>query len=121
MIMQFTIPLEPRTKKNSGRIARKKILPSAAYIKYAKDAIWFIPRPDKPIDFPVNIKALYYMASARRVDRTNLESALLDILVDAGVLKDDNYRIAAGSDGSRVRIDRANPRTEVEITELEDV
>jgi len=40
-----------------------------------------------------------------------------------GVLADDSSlspRIVAGTDGSRVLVDRGHPRTEVEITELEE-
>ncbi len=54
------------------------------------------------------------------MDITNLHSALHDILVASGVLKDDSSlspRIVVGTDGSRVLVDRENPRTEVEITE----
>ena len=68
----------------------------------------------------MNVKAVYYMPQARRVDLTNLNSALHDVLVKAEVLKDDSSlspRIVVGTDGSRVEVDRDNPRTEVEITE----
>lgn len=50
-----------------------------------------------------------------KVDITNLHSALHDILVKVGVLEDDNYKIVASTDGSRVFVDEGNPRTEVEI------
>lgn len=72
------------------------------------------------IDYRVNVKALYFMETHRVVDRPNLEEALLDVLVDAGVLKDDNSRIAAKADGSEVLYDKEHPRTEVTITRLED-
>lgn len=71
------------------------------------------------IDYPVNIEAKYYMDTRRKVDRPNLEEALLDILVDAGVLADDNSTIATGSDGSRVLYDKERPRTEVKISRIE--
>lgn len=61
------------------------------------------------------------MPTARRVDITNLLGALHDVLVRAGVLADDSSlseRIVVGVDGSRVFVDRENPRTEVEITEV---
>lgn len=70
------------------------------------------------IDYPVNVKAVYYMDTHRKVDKTNLEGALMDVLVDAGVLADDNCKIAAMTDGSRVSYDKEHPRTEVTITPL---
>ena len=50
----------------------------------------------------------------------NLHSALHDCLVKHGVVTDDNYKIIATTDGSRVEIDRENARTEVIIEEKED-
>lgn len=67
------------------------------------------------IDYPVNVKAIYYIDKDRKVDIINLHSALHDCLVKYGVVTDDNYKIIATTDGSRVEIDRANPRTDVEI------
>lgn len=70
------------------------------------------------IDYPVNIKATYYVKRNARVDITNLESALMDVLVKAGVLADDSAikpAIVVSTDGSRVYYDKENPRIEVEI------
>ena len=41
-----------------------------------------------------------------------------DILVKYGVLKDDNFKIIKSHDGSTVEIDRAKPRTEIEILKI---
>lgn len=123
-LLKFTIPLPPITKKNSQRIIinrktnKPMIIPSKQYKQYSKDCGYFIKRPRRPIDVPVNVKAIYYMPNKRKADITNLHEALHDILVEYGVLKDDNYNIIAATDGSRVKIDRKNPRTEVEITEV---
>lgn len=72
------------------------------------------------IDYPVNIKMLFYMETRRRVDLSNLLEAADDVLVDAGVIADDNSGIVAAHDGSRVLYDKEHPRTEVTITRLED-
>jgi Holliday junction resolvase RusA-like endonuclease len=63
----------------------------------------------------VNIKCLYYMGTRRKVDLVNLLEATCDILTDAGVIADDNSRIVAGHDGSRVLYDKDRPRVEIEI------
>lgn len=122
MEYQFTIDLKPITKKNSQRVIRDgaghtRIIPSAAYKRYEKECALFMPRVG-PIETAVNVKAVYYMPNKRRVDLTNLHEALHDILVYYGVLADDNSRIIASTDGSRVDVDKRNPRTEVTITEL---
>lgn len=119
----FTIPLAPVTKKNSQRILRKKnggsfIAPSEKYKEYEKSAVCFIKFKNiLPVsDWPVNVKAVFYMPTARRCDLVNLLEALDDVLVTAGILPDDNYKVIAGHDGSRVEVDRENPRTEVVIS-----
>lgn len=120
--MRFTIPVAPVTKKNSQRIiyagGRPRIIPSAKYKQYEKDAGAFIPFVNEPIRTPVNVRAVFYMPTRRRVDLVNLQEALLDVLTLYGVIEDDNSRIVASMDGSRVDYDNANPRTEVFIEEL---
>ena len=120
--ISFVIPLPPITKKNSQRIGRRKIgnkivpfiMPSKKYKDYEKACQSFLV--PLSIDYGVNVKAVFYMPTARRVDLTNLEEALHDILVKYKVLADDNSNIVMSCDGSRVRHSRENPRTEVTIT-----
>lgn len=126
MTLKYTIPLPPVTKKNSQQIlvnrktGRPFIAPSKQYKDYERSALWYLrPTPDKSIDFPVNVKMLFYMPTRRRVDLANLEESALDILVLSGVLSDDNAAVVASMDGSRVLHDKSNPRTEIEITTLE--
>lgn len=127
MKLQFTLALEPKTKKNSSQILRNQktgkpfLAPSKAFKEYQTECGWFIIKPEKPIDMPVNIKALYYMKTQRKVDLINLHSALHDILVHYGVIVDDNSNIIVSTDGSRVLYDKDNPRTEVFISSMEEV
>lgn len=116
----FTIPLDPKTKKNSmqPRIARGGrfigMMQSEVYIQYEKDCLRVIPGSVRlAIAEPINIKAIYYRQTRRKVDITNLHSALHDVLTKAGVIQDDCADIVIATDGSRVRYDKQNPRTEV--------
>lgn len=125
-MIQFTIDLPPRSKKNSMQILvnprtrRPFISPSSAYKAYRKAALMLIPADARQnIDYPVNVCAVFRMPTRRKVDVVNLQEALLDVLVDAGVLADDNSGIVAGMDGSRVVYDKEKPGTEVTITRME--
>lgn len=122
VIIKFTVPLPPITKKNSQRIVMRGnkpcILPSERYKEYESAALWLIPKRGVPIDFPVNVKCIFYMPTNRQCDLTNHLESIDDVMVKAGLLKDDNYKILASHDGSRVMVDRNNPRTEVEITRI---
>ena len=122
-MLHFVIELPPVTKKNSQRIisvnGRPMIIPSAKYKAYEKDCGYMVKGKGMRISTPVNVKAIYYMPTRRRVDLTNLHEALHDILVKYEVLEDDNSRIIVSTDGSRVMYDKDHPRTEVWITREE--
>lgn len=123
-MMKFTVKLTPISKKNSQQIminratGRPFIMPSKKYKEYEKAALCFIPKAENPIDYPVNVKALFYMPTKRKCDLTNMLEAIDDVMVKAGLLADDNYSIIESHDGSRVLYCKDNPRTEIEITSL---
>ena len=119
--ISFVIDVIPRTKKNSSRIvkmgSRLALLPSKQYKEFEEECIYKIDNKIKQlyIDEPINIKAVFYMPTKRRVDITNLLSALDDI---AGVIKDDNRNIVVSHDGSLVLYDKERPRIKIEIKPL---
>ena len=122
-MIRFTIGISPITKKNHQQIikvhGRPMVIPSKQYKQYEKNCGVFMPRIET-ISEPVNVKAIYYMPTRRRVDLCNLHEALCDILVHYGIVEDDNSNIIATMDGSCVRYDKAHPRTEVTIERLDD-
>ena len=123
-LFEVTIPLNPRAKKNNTKIIRNfatgkpMVVQGDIYKQYEKDCGWFLKRPAEPISCAVNVKCLFYRENARRCDLTNLLEAIDDILVNYGILEDDNFNIIVGHDGSRVCVDRMNPRTEITITSM---
>jgi len=121
--MKYVIPIQPVSKKNHMEIVRAGngrafLIPSHQYREYEKSAMFFI-HADVTIDYPVTVKCLFYMGTRRKVDLTNLLEAIDDVLVKAGVLADDNYKIIESHDGSRVLYDKDHPRTEVVIERIE--
>lgn len=119
-LCHFSILLSPTTKKNHQRLVvnkttgRPMVIQSEAYKRYEHDAAWFMPH-GKTIGTPVNLRAVFYMPTRRRVDLVNLLQALCDILVKYSVIEDDNSSIIVSFDGSRVSYDKENSRTEVWI------
>lgn len=124
-MIKFTVTEAPITKKNhqqiykNSRTGKPFVTQSEQYKRYETLAMWQMPRLEKPLDTPVEVTCTFYMPSRRRVDLTNLLEAIDDIMVKAGVLKDDDSSIIVSHDGSRVRYDKEHPRTEVVITEVE--
>lgn len=125
-MIKFTIPLIPVSKKNSQEIhinrrtGKRFISPSKKYKEYEKQATWFVPVISSPIDYPVNVKCLFYMPTRRSCDLTNMLECVDDVMVSAGLLSDDNYKVIQSHDGSRILYDKENPRTEIEIQEVEE-
>lgn len=136
-MIKITIPFNPRTKKNAKEIRfsgkpliingnkyftpkQIRLINGKKYRDYEKSCLEVLKwvYKSKKIDYPVNIKAIYYRKTKHTVDITNLHSALHDILVKGNVIADDNYKIVVGTDGSRIKFDQKNPRTEIEITRI---
>lgn len=124
----FVIYAEPRSKKNSQQIAfnpktkRPFVTQSNAYKAFTKEVIKQIRMngfaPKEPINYPINIKYVFYKSSRRLCDGLNLSAAMDDILTQARVIDDDHRDIVAGHDFTRVYYDKDNPRVEVTITPL---
>lgn len=122
--MKITIPIEPVTKKNHSQVVMIKgrpiVLPSKPYQEYEKKCKPYIPKIEKPIDFPINLECHFYKGTHRKCDITNLLQAVCDILVKYKFIEDDNYSIVASTDGTKVFYDKEKPRTEIYITKKID-
>lgn len=122
--MKIVIPLNPVTKKNHNAVVmvhgRPMVLPSKPYREYEKACKEYIPKIEEPINYPINVKCLFYMKTRRKVDISNLISAISDILTKYGTISDDNRNIVVSYDGSRVYYDKENPRTIIEITKVDN-
>jgi len=125
MTQRIMIPLIPVTKKNSSQIIwnkslkRPMLIPSKIFTQYQQDCGIYLKNVDPFLD-PCNLECKFYMPTRRRVDLSNLISAISDVLVHYGILIDDNSKYIKGYDGSRVFYDKESPRTEIVITEFEE-
>lgn len=126
-MIEFTIPIRPATKKNSGQIVMRGkypvLLPSKQYLAFEKSCLPYLKRVRDNagiIDYPVNIQCVFYTETKRTIDLTNLLNAIDDAMVKSELILDDNRDIIAAHDGSRVYHDKANPRIEITITKIKD-
>lgn len=124
--IEILLPFRPATKKNSQNLVPtvnkegKKVhvpIPSKNYKEYESISDYFLKA--LKIDYPINVKALYFMPTRRKVDLNNLHSALHDNLTTHNVIVDDNAKVIVSTDGSRVYYDKENPRTEITITKTD--
>lgn len=126
--MRFTILGPPRTKKNSQQIRINRRTGSRFVAQSDTARAWeemavlqlatqFRKQSASGVAHasPKNLKALFYRDRAVG-DLGNFLSAACDALERAGVVVND--RLIGGFDGSRLLLDRENPRVELELTDL---
>lgn len=106
----FTIYGVPRTKKNSMRSGFRQSKAWEIYERTAK----FSAMPQLPAGRRYNVKAIVYR-NALRGDLLNYLAGTSDIMEMRGVVHNDVEFV--GWDGSRMYLDRNNPRVEITITE----
>lgn len=131
MTVKFVILGKPITKKNSLRVLRGKngkpfVAQSKAHGSWEQTALLQLQAGWQrwrrawdgghgPIDVPINMRAVVYRD--RDVgDLLNFLAAVSDALEGAGVVVNDKFIQAL--DGSRLALDRKNPRVEIELTPL---
>lgn len=127
-ILKLKIYGQPYVKKNSQRtifhrtLKRSIVVYSANFTGWKKDALmqlglcrngYWKKIIEDPIDFPVIMKCHFYNKTKHRRDISAAYEGIQDILVEAGILKDDNCEIVIGHDGSRMFYDKESPRIEL--------
>lgn len=146
-MIRIVIPGAPRTKKTHPRIIKvgrfHKILPSEAYLEWFEQAMFRVPEIkawarregiELPLKGLVEVKAIFYCENLILGDLNGYQQGLGDWLQErkinmksnppklardgAGIITDD--KMIASWDGSRVRIDRQDPRTEIEIRPFQE-
>lgn len=120
-IASFVVLGAPRTKKNSMRIVggpRARLIQSAAAMRWADGAVLQLRsgwRGRVPLAAPVNLAARVYRDRATG-DLGNYLAAVCDALERAGVVVNDRW--ITQFDGSRLLVDKRNPRVEIVLTRL---
>jgi len=115
----------PRTKKTHSRIVmagnRPRLLPSATFAAWNRIAQLQLAKfrastfVQLPLTEPVTVAAMFYR-DKNTGDLVNYMQALADALQEGGIVKNDSQiRIW---DGSRLLVDKDNPRVEVWIREI---
>lgn len=96
------------------------IVQSEIYRKFERECEKYLKNYKLMINEAINLKCTFILGDKRKRDLTNLENAIADILVKYGVLKDDNYNIIAGWDGSRCYYVKGKNKIIIEITKIRE-
>lgn len=90
-MLRFELPLRPPplsacyvNARVPGRVKSRR------YKAWISLTMLRIPRPEHPFACPVAVDYLFHRPDNRQRDVANLEKAISDILVTAGIIKDDS-------------------------------
>mgnify|MGYP001609862418 CR=1 FL=1 len=120
-LFNVTLPGCPPPKKNSRRVfARGRRVLSLPSVRHE---VWYaemMPRVLKgwhgrPLDC-VKVELNYYLPDRRRRDLTNMSESVMDLLVKARIIKDDDVFHVPDVHLVCHGVDKVSPRVEVCIT-----
>ena len=114
--MKIVIYGNTPSKKNSKiMVCRGKfpiLLPSSKYTTWHKQAIQQLF--GKHIIKSNKITLIFYASDNRKFDLTNKAESIMDTLVDAGLISDDNYSVVSELTLKFGGVDKGNARCEIE-------
>jgi len=125
--MKYIIQGETISKKNSKQIfinkrtGKRFITTSKAYKNWYDSAIkqFLFEYPDiQTYHKRVNVYMTFYRKTKRSFDYNNISQGIMDLLVDIGLLEDDDDKHAVPVFDPNVYIDKDNPRCEITIEEI---
>lgn len=121
--MIIHIPLETPSKKNSRVVDRRtgRTFPNKRYTEWHKAAALYVRQQHAhPLnDGPFALYLEFTHGDRVRRDSDNGVSSILDLLVDCGVLPDDNWMVVSKINVSNL-YDKGNPGVHISIIPLTD-
>lgn len=120
-MLKITITGNTPSKKNQKQIiyvrGKPLIIPSKRHKEWHTQAMSQL-HGIKPVASQISaIEVTLYPPNKRLFDISNRAETLLDILVDAKIIEDDNYKIVPKLISEFGEIDKDNPRAEITIYE----
>lgn len=114
--MKITLIGSTPSKKNSRINTRSgRSFPSSKYTAWHKDAMKQVAEQSIPKSGKIDLmKITFHAGDLRKFDLTNKAESIMDLLVDCGILEDDNYSIVPNLLLSFGGLSRDNPYCEIE-------
>lgn len=118
---KFVFPGRIPSKKNSTRRIRRGnrvfTVPSEAHEAWEEEMLWNLKSQERPEEPFQKCSCLvgFYVPDRRVADLTNKTESIMDVMVKAGIIKDDNWFCVGSLDLRFYGVDKQNPRCEVYI------
>lgn len=117
--MKIVIYGSTPSKKNSKiMVCRGKfpmLLPSSRYTEWHKDALQQLA--GKPKINESHLTLTFFAPDNRKFDLTNKAESIMDTLVDAGLIEDDNYSVISELTLKFGGVEKNQARCEIEYTD----
>lgn len=124
LIIKLTgrIPSKKNSKQWIFRGGRKFLVPSANYSAWHEEKLWELKqyKVKNPIT-RCKIEILIFFPDNIKSDLTNKAESLMDLLVDYGILEDDNHKICYDLRLVSGGVDKDNPRAIITINYEDDI
>ena len=120
LVQNITIRGDVPSKKNSKimicRGVRPILISNPRFQSWNTEQLWLLKRlgslQTKEI---VKVDITYYPSTKRRSDLTNKAESIMDLLVEANIIEDDNWFVIPQLLLKLGSVDKEKPRTEVSI------
>jgi Holliday junction resolvase RusA-like endonuclease len=112
IVIYGSCPSKKNSKIISCRNNRPCLFPSAKYTKWHKDALLQLIGKGKITSKELNLT--FYAADRRKFDLTNKAESIMDTLVDAGLLSDDNISVISTLHLKFGGVEPGNARCEID-------
>lgn len=106
------------SKKNSKRVfrsgGRTVVASSRNHNIWHRKAFFEIKEQKaRPMTGPLSVKMTFWLPDNRKSDLTNKAESVMDLLVDAGIIEDDNVKICPKITLEFAGVDTKNARVEI--------
>lgn len=124
-MLKIILPGRVPSKKNSRRpfIRNGRMLnfSSKAYEEWHKEqSLYLDTQAIAKIDPPYRLTTTFFAPTNRSQDNSNAFESVADLLVECGILEDDNWFLLQECVQKFGGVDRQNPRVEIVIEHLEN-
>lgn len=110
--IQGRIPSKKNARQALNFGGRCVLVPNKLFKQWNKEALMQVALQKKET-FGSEIRIVMFAPDARKFDLTNKAESIMDLLVEAKVIDDDNYEVVSRLILEFGGIDRENPRAEI--------
>ena len=119
-MLTLTLTGRVPSKKNSKIVIctnnKPRLLPSKKYQEWHEEKMWELKAQDtRIIENIKRIEIILYAPDKRKADLTNKAESLMDLLVDIGIIKDDNWFVVSELILKFGGVDKNNPRAIIKL------